>query len=196
MKKSTVAYLFAATALCAAAVFLSVGPYVKERTRYALFSPAPAEDLSPTSATMSAETLYIPSLGIEAPIVQAEAETEAAYQQALQNGVVQYPGSAEAGQQGNMYIFGHSSDYMWSKGKFKSVFALLPKLSTGDRILVSNQFGRVFAYAVTDTFVVAPTERWVLTSYGPEERLLTLQTSYPIGTALKRFIVRAELVQN
>lgn len=197
MKKNTTVYLFTATALCAAAVFLSIGPYIYERVQYTLSTPTPAEDFpSHASVVIPAETLYIPSLGIQAPVVQATAESEVAYQQALRSGVVQYPGSAGPGQLGNMYIFGHSSDYLWSKGNFKTVFALLPKISIGDHVLVSDQTGKVFTYAVKDTFVVAPTERWVLSSYGPEERLLTLQTSYPIGTALKRFIVRAELVKN
>ncbi|MBP9686959.1 MAG: sortase [Candidatus Doudnabacteria bacterium] len=161
--------------------------------RYALHDLPESSLTESGTVSLPANTIFIPSLGIQSPIVPPEAETEPAFQEALKNGVVRYPGTAAAGEQGNMYIFGHSSDYVWSKGKYKTVFALLPNITKGAVIFITNENGRMFVYVVKETFVVRPDERWVLTAYGEGERLLTLQTSYPLGTALKRFIVRAEL---
>jgi HemK-like putative methylase len=70
--------------------------------------------------------LSIPSLSIEAPIQFIDKADEKTFQAALKNGVVHYPGTALAGEFGNMYIFGHSSDYIWSKGHYKTIFAVLP----------------------------------------------------------------------
>ena len=78
-----------------------------------------------SSTTMEPNTLTIPSLGIRAPIVDAPESSENAFQKALQDGIVHYPGTATVGKPGNVYVFGHSSDYIWSKGSYKTVFALL-----------------------------------------------------------------------
>lgn len=138
--------------------------------------------------------LKITSLGIEAPVVYVEESSEAAFQAGLQNGIVHFPGTALPGEPGNTYIFGHSSDYVWSSGEYKTVFALLPKIQPGDLIQISGADGRLFTYSVTGTIIVAPNETWVLDQYQKQVRMLTLQTSYPLGTAFRRFIVQAKLI--
>lgn len=150
--------------------------------------------LEPT-APIKAEPnlLKIDSLNINAPIIFTEKQTETAYQEALQNGVVHFPGTAKIGQLGNAYIFGHSSDYPWSKGKYKTIFALLTKIKIGDSIVATDEAGHEFTYYVTSTKIVTPTDLSVLDQFQNKRKLLTLQTSYPIGTALKRFVVLAEL---
>lgn len=137
--------------------------------------------------------LKIESLGIEAPVIYIQEKSEKAYQAALKDGVVHYPGTALPGRAGNCYIFGHSSDYLWSKGKYKSVFAVLPSVKKGDAISITDQEGSFFTYKVIGTFVVSADDLSVLNQNTQGKKLLTLQTSYPIGTALKRFVVMAEL---
>jgi LPXTG-site transpeptidase (sortase) family protein len=73
------------------------------------------------------------------------------------------------------------------------VFALLPKIKIGDEIFITDQNGNQFVYKVTQTIVVSPKDLNVLEQGSRDERILTLQTSYPLGTALKRFIVQAEM---
>ena len=73
------------------------------------------------------------------------------------------------------------------------MFALLPQIKIGSEILVSNPSGQVFKYLVIQTAVASPRDVQWLAQENYEKKLLTLQTSYPIGTALRRFIVRAEL---
>jgi sortase A len=136
--------------------------------------------------------LFISSLDITAPIVYTNGTTEDEFQKALAEGVVHYPGTAEPGQRGNAYIFGHSSDFVWSKGKYKTVFALLPKIKEGDIINISDKEGNPYTYKVTGTKVVAPNALEYL-KQDLNKKTLTLQTSYPLGTALKRFLVFAEL---
>lgn len=138
-------------------------------------------------------TLHIPSLKITAPIIYIDEANENAFQKALQNGVVHYPKTAEQGKVGNCYIFGHSSDYMWSSGHYKTVLALLPQIEIGDEVIVSNTTGEKFVYTVVKSFVASPKDLHLLDQGDGTKKMLTLQTSYPLGTALKRWIVQAEM---
>lgn len=138
--------------------------------------------------------LYIPALEIRAPIVYTENKDEANFQKALQKGVVHYPDTAPIGEVGNTYIFGHSSDFAFAPGEYKTVFALLPNLEKGEQILVSNEKGKIFKYIVYEKFVAEKTATYLLDQDTGGRKILTLQTSYPIGTALKRYIIRAELL--
>lgn len=136
--------------------------------------------------------LIIETLNIKAPIVYVEENKEEVFQTALQTGVVHFPGTANPGEFGNVYILGHSSDYAWTKGEFKTVFASLPEIQKGVEITISDSEGNPFTYIVTGTKIVSPDELSVL-DQDLKKKTLTLQTSYPLGTALKRFIVTAEL---
>jgi LPXTG-site transpeptidase (sortase) family protein len=142
---------------------------------------------------MQANSLIIDSLNINAPIQYATATNETAYQAALINGVVHYPGTANPGQLGNCYIFGHSSDFIWSNGHYKHVFAVLPQIKIGAQIIISDSDGNKFSYSVIDSHEVASNDLSVLDQQGYAKKLLTLQTSYPVGTALARWVVVAEI---
>jgi sortase A len=137
--------------------------------------------------------ISIPALGIEAPIQYAEEANEEEFQRLLEDGVVHYPGTANPGQLGNAYIFGHSSDFLFSKGKYKTVFAPLVDVQNGTEIYITDQEGFLFTYIVTDHFVANKDDIHLLDQGENKKKLLTLQTSYPIGTALKRYIAVAEL---
>lgn len=139
--------------------------------------------------------LYIPSLDILAPIIYVESTNEEVFQKALQDGVVQYPNTAKIGTVGNTYIFGHSSDFALSKGSYKTVFALLPSIEKGEEILVTDEDGEQFVYKVYDKFVAKNTDTYLLKQDTQGRKILTLQTSYPVGTALQRYIIKAEMIE-
>jgi LPXTG-site transpeptidase (sortase) family protein len=140
------------------------------------------------------DTLLIPSLNIEAPLVYITGTAENDFQEGLADGVVHYPGTAKVGDPGNSYFFGHSSDLPWSKGKYKTVFEKLPEIKIGDIIYISDNKGVTFAYTATQTHIVQPNETWVLSQFEHKKAMLSLQTSYPVGTAKQRFVVQAVLV--
>lgn len=187
------------------AIFAINAPYFWTRLKYAAHTPNPKSVLQsisrdiPTDTTKGAwqpNTLAIPSLGITAPIQYATERDEPTFQKLLKAGVVHYPGTALPGKVGNMFIFGHSSDYAWSGGNYKTVLALLPKLKPGEEIKVVDRDGYIYTYIAKNTVVVAPTDVQWLSQDTSGKRLLTVQTSYPIGTALKRYLVIAELRQS
>ncbi len=136
--------------------------------------------------------IWVSSLGITAPIVYVDEKSEQSFQVGLRSGVVHYPGTALPGQEGNTYYFGHSSDFPTAKGDFKTVFALLPKIEKGATIQVTSKEGRLYEYVVVETKVVGPNDTSVL-AQDKTKHTLSLQTSYPVGTALKRFVVIANL---
>ncbi len=146
--------------------------------------------------------LIIPRLKIHAPILTAANadinlaswdEIEEQVQEALRFGVVNFPGTAKPGEYGNAFITGHSSYYPLLSGKYKDVFALLPQIEIGERIEVwQNQ--QKFIYRVTEKYEVSPTETDVLND--SNDSRLTLMTCTPLGTALKRLIITAQLVEN
>jgi LPXTG-site transpeptidase (sortase) family protein len=143
---------------------------------------------------VDANKVRIASLNIEAPLIYVDNIGAGYFQEALQTGVVHYPGTAQPGQSGNAFYFGHSSDFGYRAGEYKTVFALLPQIELGEMIEITDARGRVYAYEVFNTLVVSPTATEVLSQGDRSERLLSLQTSYPVGTAFKRFIVQAKLI--
>ncbi len=139
------------------------------------------------------DTLAIPSLGLEAPLVYVTETDEVTFQRGLEQGVVHYPSTTLPGEIGNAYYFGHSSDYAFKKGNYKTVFAILPKIEAGAEIYITDHSGQQFTYKVREKKVVEPKDVSVLSQGDGKEKLLTLQTSWPLGTALRRYVVIAEI---
>ncbi|TSC98000.1 MAG: putative sortase [Candidatus Peregrinibacteria bacterium Greene1014_49] len=111
-------------------------------------------------------------------------------QDALQHGVVHYPGTARPGQAGNFFVTGHSSYYPWAPGKYKNVFARLHELDVGDEYWVYYG-GDKHRYIVRDKQEVKPSNVRVL-DQPLDKRLATLMTCTPVGTTLRRLIITSE----
>ena len=185
--------------LLAVFVFLNFG-YFRANFEYIFFSPPPVVYKSPNPSpeselqpTTEPNLLTISSLGIQVPIIYPLEANEKSYQEALANGVAHFPSTANVGEYGNAYIFGHSSDVLWSKGKYKTIFAVLPKIQIGAEIKASDAQGLEYTYTVIESRKIAAKDTSVLSQQNYTRKLLTLQTSYPIGTALARWIVVAEI---
>lgn len=111
---------------------------------------------------------------------------------ALKNGVVHYPGTALPGEFGNFVITGHSSYYPWDDGRYKSVFALLEEVNIGDEIIyIYNQ--KRYKYKITEKKVVLPENVNIASNNNKKET--TIITCVPIGTNLKRLVLKGELVK-
>lgn len=183
--------------IIAAAALLN-GPYFFKQLKFML-GLTNVEDTLPRQSNSGEQEkgepnkIQIPSLNITAPIQYVSETNEEIFQIALRDGVVHYPGTADLGQVGNAYIFGHSSDMAFVPGSYKTVFALLPSIKNGAEIVVSGKDGVMYRYEVFDQFVANNTDTFLLEQNTNGKKILTLQTSYPVGTALKRYIVKAEL---
>lgn len=143
--------------------------------------------------------LVIPKLGKSVPLVNMSAENiegenwadlEKQIQSGLQQGVVHYPGTASPGQVGNVFITGHSSYYPWAPGQFKDVFAVLGQLEIGDEYYVYYD-QKKYTYKVREKYEVTPDNVNVL-QQPHDKKVSTLMTCVPVGTTLRRLIIRAD----
>jgi len=101
-------------------------------------------------------------------------------------------GSALPGQKGTVYLYGHSAFLNILGSEQNSVFYLLDKLEAGDEIEVFYNDYRYF-YQVLEAKVTEASDVSFLLS-GKEQ--LVLQTCWPLGTNLKRFVVIAQPLKN
>lgn len=106
---------------------------------------------------------------------------------ALKYTVGHYPGYGEIGQPGNYVLLGHRN-YVY--GHF---FRNINKLDVGDQINIKKN-ADTYTYLVTESFVVAPEDVWVLNQ--TEEPTITLITCTPIGTYTDRLIVKGILLNS
>lgn len=145
--------------------------------------------------------IIIPKLELNIPLVTPSfdallredwEQVEKDIQEALQMGVVHYPGTAKPGQAGNFFITGHSSYYPWAAGKYKNVFSRLHELAPGDEYWAYHG-GDKHRYIIRNKKEVRPSDVSVL-DQPLDHRLSTLMTCTPIGTTLRRLVITAEEV--
>lgn len=140
-------------------------------------------------------SLLIPKIGLNAKVLaNVNPTNETEYKQALQSGVAHADGTYLPGENGRVYVFGHSTDYIWNVPRFNAVFYLLKEISHGDEIDIVYQ-GKRHIYEVTKKKVVDPSEVFYLKPKWGEEELV-LQTCYPPGTTWLRLLVFAQPKNN
>lgn len=141
--------------------------------------------------------LEIPQFNIKVPILEVETRDSDIIYKKLKEGVVLYPGFDIPGK-GYSIIIGHSSQYPWDSGRYRSVFALLNQLERGDEIYVFwNQKPLVFEVRDKNIFLPWPkgTESTETIFPPSDEITLILQSCWPVGTASKRVAVKTVLVR-
>ena len=117
------------------------------------------------------------------------------FMEELRKWVVRYPGTARPGEEGNVFIFGHSSNYPWVKSEYNDVFALLDTLQNGDDVVIF--YGqKKYTYRITDRSIVKPGDMQVLDSRDPHKKELALMTCWPVWTTLERIILFGQLIEN
>lgn len=139
--------------------------------------------------------ISIPKVGVNVPMIWSSSEDEKTVNKDLESGVSHFSKTAAPGQKGNMVLSGHSSNYVWAKGIYNHIFKDLNDLTKDDIIKVKSiqEDGRVIihSYKVVDKFVTTPDDPKIFAE--AEKPAMTLSTCWPIGTRLKRLIIRAEL---
>jgi LPXTG-site transpeptidase (sortase) family protein len=185
--------------LTAAGIFLLIlvifkSPVIFTQIKYNLSKPAPAAPVANAAAATiipADPSLTIPKINVHAPVVYEPSTNETTFETALQSGVVHYGNTAVPGQNGNVAIFGHSSNDWWQPGNYKFVFVLLDKLVPGDKILIDYQSKR-YTYEVTGSSIVDPTDVAVLDQ--TPTPTISLITCTPPGTSWKRLVVTAKQI--
>lgn len=131
----------------------------------------------PTPGPEQAMSISIPSIAVNAPVVQGDDW------EALKRGVGQHIGSANPGQNGNLVLSGHNDIY-------GEVFRQLDQLNVGDEIVVSTAQNS-YTYTVTGRLLVAPT--FVEVMFPTQDATITLISCYPYMINTQRIIIQGEL---
>jgi len=134
-------------------------------------------------------TIVIEKININVPVIWDIPNLPLETEKNLKNGVIHLRGTAKPGEEGSIFITGHSSDYFWSNGKYKEAFALLDKLVVGDKIYI-NYNDVIYGYNTIEKKVVKPDDLSVLEQ--GNKKILSLATCTPVGTALNRLVIVAE----
>jgi sortase A len=127
--------------------------------------------------SLAMAVLEIPRLGLTVPVLEGTDELT------LNRGVGHVAGTARPGERGNVAIAGHRDGF----------FRVLKDVTSGDTIRLVT-LGQTLDYTVQETRIVEPEDVQVLEPAGTP--VLTLLTCYPfyyVGSAPKRFVVRALL---
>lgn len=149
-------------------------------------------DLSSTTVDKESKVI-IPKINVEIPVVYDEPSIqEDRVQKALERGVLHYATTPNPGELGNSVIFGHSSNNILNKGKYKFAFVLLNRLENGDTFMLQKD-GKRYVYKVYEKRVVAPTEISVLEATD-KPATATLITCDPPGTSINRLVVIGEQI--
>ena len=140
--------------------------------------------------------LIIDRIGVNAPLVFGISSDPDSIYKALEQGVVHYSDTVKPGMEGPSVLLGHSSAYPWYQGGYGSVFALLSKLSIGDRFYIRYGDGRFFIFEVRDSIIFNPLsgDARLHELEQTDGSTLILVSCYPVGTNYRRIAIRADLV--
>jgi sortase A len=146
---------------------------------------------TPTSTTPE---IIIPKINVQIPVDYSQTTTnEADIENGLENGIVHYPTTEKPGENGNAAFFGHSSNNIFNKGKYKFAFVLLHELVPGDTFYITTN-GKTYVYKVVSKTIVKPSDVGVLDDVPGQAATATLITCDPPGTSLNRLVVVGEQI--
>lgn len=139
--------------------------------------------------------IVIPKINVNASIFpDVDPNNPKEFLPILRKGVAHAKGSAFPDEEGNVFLFAHSSDSFYNVGRYNAIFYLIGKLEKGDEVDVFYRNKRyeyeVIAKGVVEPLGIKPYLDKTISK--DNENTITLQTCYPPGTTLKRLVVIAK----
>jgi len=184
-------------------LFFTFYPVIKEEIKYDFFPKKSDVKVGTRSEVKGISTqnvivpvdeqfgIVIPKISANAKVIpEVDSQNSDIYQRALTKGVAHAKGTAFPDENGNTFIFAHSSADFFEASRYNAVFYLLSKLEMGDEIYLFYR-GIKYQYRVTEKKNVSSEEAFYLEKNTPE-KILTLMTCWPPGTTLRRLIVIAK----
>ena len=138
-------------------------------------------------------SLEIPKIEIEAPLIFAKSSEIKEITQDLKSGVVVYPGSDSPGQDGSLTIIGHSAPPGWPKIRYDWVFSKLGELEVNDQILINFE-KRQYRYQVTKKIFLEKGQLIPEETNQDSKQIVYLITCWPPGRDFKRLVIEAKQV--
>jgi len=145
-------------------------------------------------AVPSEFSLTIPSLNLDKIKVRTNVDgaNKDAYLPILKEAVAHFSGTALPGQEGSVFLFGHSTLPIFNHGQYEGIFTYLLNIKKGDEVIL-NYNNRDYYYQIIETRVVKPSDYTVL-NQPIGKSLITLMTCDPPGFGTQRFLAIGELI--
>ena len=173
-------------------VGLIYSPVIRQEVNYRITSvKAPFQKNKEIIPLNKEFGLVIPKIDVNVKVFpNVDAAKPKEYLPLLTKGVAHAKGSLLPGQEGNVFIFAHSTDTPLNASRYNAVFYLINKLEKDDEVFVYYQQEK-YSYKVLEKKIISPEKLndYLKTLKG---KTLTLQTCYPPGTTLKRLLVIAQ----
>lgn len=147
---------------------------------------------TPAGEHVAPERIIIPTIGKDLPILNPATKDNEALDALLVKGSVRYPDSALLGENGNMFIFAHSSHLAVVRNKMYQAFNDIEKLQPGDLITVRGA-GKDYVYRVDSVRLTDANEEMIDLSPTREPKL-TLSTCDNFGKKSSRYVVAASFL--
>lgn len=179
-------------ALSVVIVMLIYGPIILEELGFTAKQMVPALKNTAITPLDDQFGIVIPKLEANAAVVpNVDPYNSRIYQIALTKGVAHAKGTAVPGENGNIFLFSHSSVNFYEAARYNSVFYLLSKLEPSDEIDL-YYLGSKYVYRVTEKKTVSNTAVEYLKPKSGSTEIVTLMTCWPPGTTYKRLLIIAE----
>lgn len=173
-------------------VGLIYSPVIREEVNYRLTTVKSSFQKNKEIIPLDKEFgLVIPKINVNVKVfANVNANNPKEYLPLLAQGVAHAKGSLLPGQEGNVFIFAHSTNTPLNASRYNAVFYLLNKMEKDEEILIYYQQQK-YVYKVMEKKIISPEKMndYLKTLKG---KTLTLQTCYPPGTTLKRLLVVAQ----
>lgn len=140
-----------------------------------------------TDSNLIPQKIEIPKIGVSSIIYTPQSIDVATLDSNLAKGAVYYPGSGTL-QGGNMFLFGHSTNWKVVNNQAYKTFNNLDKLGKGDEVKITSN-GKVYVYEVTG--VRRASQDDVLIDFTKGDRMLTISTCDTFGRKQDRWVVEA-----
>jgi sortase A len=168
---------------------LIFGQVINQEIKYTITKPNVNKIITPADKNFG---IVIPKIDANAKIIpEVDPYNSSIYQQALTKGVAHAKGTSYPNQDGNIFLFAHSSVDFYEAIKYNSVFYLLSKLEKGDKIDIYFKEQK-YIYEMAEKKMVNPEDISYLTN-SSSEKTLTLMTCWPPGTTYKRLLIIAKI---
>lgn len=158
--------------------------------------PVTPEPISEPELQVGSDTLpssiTIEALNKTVTVLNPSSNSVAALDAALLKGVIRHPDSASFGEEGNMFILGHSSYLPTVHNRNFQALNGIQNLKWGDTIKLSSKDAQ-YIYKVEKTYKVKASGFTV--PVAGKGKTLTLATCNSFGSTDDRFIVEATLVK-
>jgi LPXTG-site transpeptidase (sortase) family protein len=153
-----------------------------------------AEDFSDSNSSnqstgnIKPDRVIIDEIGVDTIISQPQSRDVNVLDQYLTKGAVYYPGSGTV-EQGNMFVFGHSTGLSVVQNQAYKAFNNFNKLENGDLVTIEAD-GSKYQYKVSKVQLLDEDD--ALITFDNNERKLTLSTCNTFGAKQERWVVEAD----